>query len=487
MKKRTEIAGSLILIIWVIMMGLLIQKSCFAPSKTIPVPAVTSQGLDSGEEWSGIYFKENKAGYVSSKREKINSGYYFTENAVMNLVMLDVPQRIISSLSAETDNNLLLRKFNYTLTSGIITFSASGMVSGKTVQLKIISGGTAREKTLNLPDVPALSGSMRFAMARSGLSPGATMQRTIFDPLTMSNRTVHMVVEKLEEISVRGQKQLCFRIKETFSGITVNAWINQQGETVKEESPMGFVLLKEPRELATAGIGEDQKVDIVAATGIKTAVPIASKNISCLRLRLRNVSLDGFDLDGGRQKRTGDVVAITLEKIVPTDSYQIPCRDSSFREYLEATPFIQSDDTSIIETARHIIGNDRDAQSAAVKIRQWMQTAIEKIPTMSIPSAVEVLRTRRGDCNEHAILFAALSRAAGIPARVCAGIVYLNGSFYYHAWNEIYLGKWISIDPTMNQFPADVTHVTFVQGGIEQQVALLKIVNRMAIDVLESS
>ena len=70
MKKRTEIAGSLILIIWVIMMGLLIQKSCFAPSKTIPVPAVTSQGLDSGEEWSGIYFKENKAGYASSKRRK---------------------------------------------------------------------------------------------------------------------------------------------------------------------------------------------------------------------------------------------------------------------------------------------------------------------------------------------------------------------------------------------------------------------------------
>ena len=259
MKKRTEIAGSLILIIWVIMMGLLIQKSCFAPSKTIPVPAVTSQGLDSGEEWSGIYFKENKAGYASSKREKINSGYYFTENAVMNLVMLDVPQRIISSLSAETDNNLLLRKFNYTLTSGIITFSASGMVSGKTVQLKIISGGTAREKTLNLPDVPALSGSMRFAMARSGLSPGATMQRTIFDPLTMSNRTVHMVVEKLEEISVRGQKQLCFRIKETFSGITVNAWLNQQGETVKEESPMGFVLLKEPRELATQESGRTKR------------------------------------------------------------------------------------------------------------------------------------------------------------------------------------------------------------------------------------
>ena len=34
---------------------------------------------------------------------------------------------------------------------------------------------------------------------------------------------------------------------------------------------------------------------------------------------------------------------------------------------------------------------------------------------------------------------------------------------------------------------ADATHVAFVKGDLEQQIALLKIVGRMAIDVLESS
>jgi transglutaminase-like putative cysteine protease len=206
-----------------------------------------------------------------------------------------------------------------------------------------------------------------------------------------------------------------------------------------------------------------------------------------LRLRLKHVNLDGFSLDGGRQKRSGDVVEITLEKLENARSYQLPCTDKRLGQYLEATPFIQSTDKNIMAMAQQIIGADRDARSAARKICQWMQSAVEKMPTMSVPSAAEVLRSRSGDCNEHAVLFAALCRAAGIPARICAGIVYLNGSFFYHAWNEVYLDGWISIDSTTNQFPADVTHVKFVEGDLEQQILILKIVGKMAIDVLEYS
>lgn len=487
MRKIFNFAGSAILVVWLIMMGLLIQRSCVAPAKKVSLVTSNPLGVESTEEWSGIYFKDTKAGYASSLRQKTDSGYYFKENAVMDLVMLEVPQRIISSLTAETDHDLLLRSFSCTVTSGIITFSATGNVRGKTAHVKIKSGGIEQEKDVQLADAPTLAETMRFAMARSGLTPGTTLKRTIFDPLTLSSRTITTVVEKVEEITIRGRKQFCFRIKESFNGIIVYAWLNQKGETVKEESPVGFVLVREPRALAIKADSKGKTVDILAATGIKVAIPIDAAKISRLRLRMKNVSLEGFDLDDGRQKRFNDVVEITREKIERADSYRIPINDGSLREYLEPTMFVQSDDSGIIAAARRITGDDRDAQQAVVKICRWMQTAIERVPTMSIPSAVEVLRTRRGDCNENAVLFAALTRAAGIPARVCAGIVYLNGSFYYHAWDEVYLTRWISVDPTMNQFPADATHVTFVKGNLEQQISLLKIVGKMTIEVLESS
>jgi hypothetical protein len=91
-----------------------------------------------------------------------------------------------------------------------------------------------------------------------------------------------------------------------------------------------------------------------------------------------------------------------------------------------------------------------------------------------------------GDCNEHAVLLAALGRAAGLPTRVVAGTVYLDGAFYYHAWCEVWVGRWVSIDPTFHQFPADATHIKFVVGGPEEHMAMMAIIGRLGIEVLDS-
>ena len=73
----------------------------------------------------------------------------------------------------------------------------------------------------------------------------------------------------------------------------------------------------------------------------------------------------------------------------------------------------------------------------------------------SLPNAVEVFRNRVGDCNEFTVLYVALARALGLPARAIAGLVYLDGHFYYHAWPEVYAGRWIMVDPVFGQVPAD--------------------------------
>jgi transglutaminase-like putative cysteine protease len=42
---------------------------------------------------------------------------------------------------------------------------------------------------------------------------------------------------------------------------------------------------------------------------------------------------------------------------------------------------------------------------------------IKKTPVLSVPNALEVLNNKMGDCNEHAVLTAALLRAAGFPRK----------------------------------------------------------------------
>ena len=115
----------------------------------------------------------------------------------------------------------------------------------------------------------------------------------------------------------------------------------------------------------------------------------------------------------------------------------------------------------------------------------WTYRNLEKRPTVSLPSALEVLDQRAGDCNEHAALMAALARAVGLPARVVVGVVYTGKGFFYHAWNEVWVGRWISLDPVMAQFPADVTHVKFIDGGLEEQIRMAQVIGNLSLEILE--
>jgi hypothetical protein len=102
-----------------------------------------------------------------------------------------------------------------------------------------------------------------------------------------------------------------------------------------------------------------------------------------------------------------------------------------------------------------------------------------------------VLRTRIGDCNEHTALFVAMSRAIGVPARIAVGLAFVRGAFYYHAWPEVYIdeggnrGLWLPVDPTFNQFPADSTHVRLARGCLDKQAAILPLIGRIKITVLD--
>jgi transglutaminase-like putative cysteine protease len=126
----------------------------------------------------------------------------------------------------------------------------------------------------------------------------------------------------------------------------------------------------------------------------------------------------------------------------------------------------------------------------AERLTRYVNGLLEKKPTVSIPSAREVLRTRVGDCNEHTALFVAMARAAGIPARIAVGLAFVRGAFYYHAWPEVYIdegsrGLWLPVDPTFNQFPADATHVRLARGGLDKQTVVLPLMGKLTMDVLD--
>jgi transglutaminase-like putative cysteine protease len=159
------------------------------------------------------------------------------------------------------------------------------------------------------------------------------------------------------------------------------------------------------------------------------------------------------------------------------------------REALEPEPLIQSDDPRIIAQARSMTVARaqwrQDPKEVARQLTVSVYNMLEKSITFSVPSAVQVLETRRGDCNEHTVLYVALARALGLPARTAVGLVYVNGAFFYHAWPEVWLDGWVAVDPTFGQLPADASHIRFVIGGLAQQVEIVRLIGNLDIEVLD--
>ncbi len=136
----------------------------------------------------------------------------------------------------------------------------------------------------------------------------------------------------------------------------------------------------------------------------------------------------------------------------PLATTSLPIAPDGFADDLKATTLMETADPEVVAAARRIVGGESDARKAAAAIADFVFTRLRKAsPDIPDPTAKETLRSGVGDCSEHALLFTALCRAAGIPARRCSGFVNIGSDWGAHAWCEIWVGKWIGADPTTNE------------------------------------
>jgi hypothetical protein len=109
---------------------------------------------------------------------------------------------------------------------------------------------------------------------------------------------------------------------------------------------------------------------------------------------------------------------------------------------------MQVDHPAVRAAAAEALAGETDARRAVERLAAYTFRLDKRSPAVGQASAVEILRERCGDCSEHALLFVTLCRAAGIPARQCAGWACVGEEWGSHAWAEVWVGAWIGVDPT---------------------------------------
>ena len=480
--------GLAIVLFWCVMNFLLIKRQLWAP----PAPLFVKSNetfTESSQEWWAVYYRGDKIGYASQSIKPTPAGYQLADDSLLRLNLLGTTQTATTRLSMDVDKEWLLESFDFDLQSNDVRFKTRGKVVPGKLQLAIESAGITTTQEIVLKQPPYLLAALKPLIATQQLEPGKEHFFSTFDPATLSQQVTSVVIEAREQIRVGGKTEPSIRLRQTFKGLSVVSWIDGQGRTLKEESPAGFALQRaSERDAKSLDGSRSVPLDMIAQTAIPVSTSIAQpESKTLLRLRLTGVQLVNFALNQGRQKLTNNELEIRREKVSRQASYRIPLGDRRFNSFLQPTVFLQSDHPKIRDLVRQILGGETDAHKAALRLKDWVYKEIRKQPTVSIPNALEVLRTRKGDCNEHTVLFNALARAAGIPARTVVGVVYLRGAFYYHAWSEVWLGDWISLDSVLNQFPADVTHIRFIEGEIDRQIDILQLIGNLKIEVLEVS
>ncbi len=470
---------------WLGLLAVLVRKQ--VPPDALPATPLPAGGIAARDEWFGIYKDGRKIGHAHRVVADTTNGWVFTESSVVALAMLGTPQTLRSELHAETDARFALRQFAYTLVTPAATFVANGTSDDHTLRARYGPKGQEADLVLALTEPIALPSTLRPRVLADHPAPGARYTLPVFSPLTAQSEPLTVVVEGRERLTTKTGLVDTLRIAEEHQNVKTRAWIDDDGNVVREEAVLGFTLEREPREVAVAGGDDAAPIDLAVASGIPLEGTIAEpRELGVLTLRLGGAAADRVPNAPPRQRVVADRLTVTRE-VVPAEAPALGTVPPELAAAVAASPFIESDDSAIRTQARAIAGATTDPRAVARVLVGWVHDAIEKAPSVTVPSAREVLTSRRGDCNEHAVLLAALARAAGIPARVVAGAVYANDGFYYHAWNELWVGAWVSADAVFDQLPADATHVKLIEGGLEKQMALMGIIGQLAFAVVEET
>lgn len=275
---------------------------------------------------------------------------------------------------------------------------------------------------------------------------------------------------------VLGKEREVWKILVEASGMSSEMWIDDDGNVVYETSPAGFEqIIDEPDDALRFDLSQSGNSDLLTGFGVRAKwdSKVEARDAYYAEYVIDKNSIPLLELADFNQVLTAETLRVCSQGFTQAQNLPLPTPADTAEE-----TFIQKNDKRISRAAHKIAGDATDTLKMAQALFQYLYSNVKKEYQSSMPSAVDVLAKMRGDCNEHATLFAALARSLNIPTRINVGLVYMpeTGYFLYHAWNQCFIaGKWHSFDPTLGQSPADAAHIKLLSGSLEKQIQIMRL------------
>jgi transglutaminase-like putative cysteine protease len=470
------------------------------------------------DSWMGIYFGGNKVGYSVEHTTPMTfhgqPAVHITSRTVIHLTMLGaaVEQNESQDTITKSDSSPLEEIVDVKSNGSDLHLEATYDYARHEVRCRIKTGGGTTQKTVKIPEGAVLASDASFVTQGRKLTVGQKLTFTYLNPMSAELEQAQVDVTGKESITDRSTSKPvdAFVVKSNTPLGDFVSWETDEGDTVKGEMRLGGItisMFKETPETArqpaptqtSAAGGYVPPPDFAVQTAVKVDMAISNeRHVRSLQATISGVPQSALLLSDARQRVT-DVTGsppalsakfdITAQPFDRAESVLLPVKDPALAGYRKGAPYLNTGDINIESTAARLRGKEANAYDVCVRIRDWVHRVMTPDMTIGVPrSASDIFLRRRGVCRDYATLYTALARSAGVPTRLCAGIVYGRGMFFYHAWAESYVGRWVAFDPTLYQPGGtgdfvDATHIKFAEGNVTDMFNVVAVVGKLRITV----
>jgi hypothetical protein len=472
---------------------LLFLSGCASPyfrdagAPPLPPPRYSLADLPQPEYWTGIIFNGAKVGFTHSRvtRAAQLGLYELQGEAVIRFRFLGLEKRVQMRSLDTVDGNAKLVSFDYHYVLDDSEQRVTGEVRDGRLGYQVAGARRPperREERLSEPLYP--SGALGLLPVLQGLRIGSEFSWLVFNGETQSLDRASQRIEAYQASELF--QGAAFKVETVMLGLRSTTWIDARGLPVFELGLNGVLIsaLEDERTakgyLASAALNKDDV--LVQWSLIKSPLALSDPR----EARFLRVSLNRFPLSDERQR----CLSATADVVCEIDAARAAALSAGSADTdLRPSATVQAHDPVIRTLAQKITAGRESVPEKIAAVLDWLEKNIRKEPVDAF-SALDVLDAKRGECQGHSYLYAALMRTLGVPTRVVNGLVYSaeHGGFLYHTWAESLVeGSWRAVDPTFNQTRADATHIALARGeSLAELVPLVDWVGNTRIRVLEA-
>lgn len=458
------------------------------------------------DEWFEVRMQGQKSGWMHSTIHREGERITSRSDIEMSLRRADAQVTIQVGMTNREYLDGTPVGFDQTMNLGGVPIETRGKIRDGKVRIRETQLGRTSQREYPWDSEARLSWGVLRETARRGLKPGTRYTIKTYDASIDAARAIPAEVEVIgvEQIEIGGQRVQATRVRQTLrfgasqpaaaegatamgsataaiagGGISTDSWVDSSGSPLRIDTRLGGLFdLSMVRTTKTVAMQTGEAPELFLSTLLKASgrLPV-DVDQAVFRLEcgagadlpeLPNTESQRFERISPRAGRLTVQRQRWLESCTEPVAPNGRSLPPDVAKLLEATTYADSDDLAIRKLTEQSLGKLTVAAKAADQLRKFVAKYIkEKNLGVGFATATEVAKTGEGDCTEHAVLLAAMARAAGIPARAASGIVRVPGDtgndpqFGYHMWTQVYLcGAWRDIDAALDQTEPDATHIT---------------------------